>query len=658
MWTRLFSRDPPQAGLLKRYLAREEGNIVLLTAIILPILVLAFGAAFDYTGAGRRKETLNGISDAAALSATQPGMMGESCASSTSATCQVVVAQVVSVFNTQAAQIQGVSGATIAASNVTIVDVPDASNVIQRTATVNWNANSNNLFGGILGFANIAISGTSVAKNGAAPVTTIFMLIDNSPSMAFPAQSSGVATMIEDTPGNNIAGGNGCALGCHQYDQDNNYDDGVFNPSNVICASGANALSNGVFTDGGLAFPCVMNIGGVDTVNPAGTGVTTYTSGSKHYTCATQTSNTKSPSANQYIGNCTTGATSSSACMQGGQSVSKFKYFGAEDAFALSRCLAVQLRIDLVNQAVASLMSTAPSVAQTNKTTYAVQIYTLDYGNNNKPDSYTSMTATAPTKVVVGLYDIYNWGCSASIPACTTGYTPTEIQNQTWSTMSSMFSTAGSAAGGLAPLETYHAGTVTGGGVSLSSGVSGYSSQNTGSDDDSYIDQDGLKGMYSLMPSPGSGVSGSTPAELLFIVSDGENDTNGSKPSHSCTGSTGLYTYFSRPEFCVNQLTNSSTGNSYCTDIKNKGIRIAFLYLRYNALNPYSDYFSDFEPWQYPGNSSNTTDNFTGQTDEIEQAAISCATTGLEYTVDTGDNITSAMSALFQKAVQAAYLAK
>jgi hypothetical protein len=118
--------------------------------------------------------------------------------------------------------------------------------------------------------------------------------------------------------------------------------------------------------------------------------------------------------------------------------------------------------------------------------------------------------------------------------------------------------------------------------------------------------------------------------------------------------------YWGRPLFPI----NSSPAN-YCSEIKAKGIRIAFLYLQYNTLftnntQPGQGYWAAIQAFQYPGAPSTDTTNsdYPGTyTDEIEQAAVNCASPGLEFTVQTGANITSAMETLFQKAVQTAYLA-
>jgi hypothetical protein len=121
----------------------------------------------------------------------------------------------------------------------------------------------------------------------------------------------------------------------------------------------------------------------------------------------------------------------------------------------------------------------------------------------------------------------------------------------------------------------------------------------------------------SVMPNPGTGMAGSTPQEVLFIVSDGVDDS-------SVGGSR-------------NQALFTTT---QCTAVKNRGIRIAVLYTTYLPLPTnswYNTYISPFQP-QIAGNMQ------------------SCASPGLFFQVSTDQDISAAMAALFQQAVATARL--
>ena len=105
---------------------------------------------------------------------------------------------------------------------------------------------------------------------------------------------------------------------------------------------------------------------------------------------------------------------------------------------------------------------------------------------------------------------------------------------------------------------------------------------------------------------------------MLFIVTDGVND--------KVVSGTRTYTI------------NTST----CTTIKNRGIRIAVLYTVYLPLptdNWYNTYISPIQS-------------------NISPTLQSCASPGLFFAVQTGGDISGALSALFEQAVQSAYLSQ
>jgi hypothetical protein len=79
---------------------------------------------------------------------------------------------------------------------------------------------------------------------------------------------------------------------------------------------------------------------------------------------------------------------------------------------------------------------------------------------------------------------------------------------------------------------------------------------------------------------------------------------------------------------------------SYCTTIKNRGIRIAVLYTQYLPLPTnawYNSYIAPFQP-------------------NIGTNLQSCASPGLYFQVTTDQDISAAMVALFNTAVATAHL--
>jgi hypothetical protein len=121
------------------------------------------------------------------------------------------------------------------------------------------------------------------------------------------------------------------------------------------------------------------------------------------------------------------------------------------------------------------------------------------------------------------------------------------------------------------------------------------------------------------MPTPGTGIMGATPQEVLFFVTDGVED-----------------------EMVNGQRVQSLMDPSWCTTIKNRGIRIALIYTTYLPLPTNSWYNTYIAPFQA----------------NIGSTLESCASPGLFFEVNTDQDISDAMTQLFDSAVQTAYLKK
>lgn len=136
-----------------------------------------------------------------------------------------------------------------------------------------------------------------------------------------------------------------------------------------------------------------------------------------------------------------------------------------------------------------------------------------------------------------------------------------------------------------------------------------------------------MTAINNIMPTPGTGTSGSTPQEVLFLVTDGVDDEiNSSSCSKTLTGSR-----------CQQPF-----NTSWCATVKNRGIRIAVLYTEYLPLPTNAWYNSWIAPFQ----------------SQIGPNMESCASPGLFFQVTTDGDITAAMQALFQQAVSTARLSE
>jgi Flp pilus assembly protein TadG len=160
---------------------------------------------------------------------------------------------------------------------------------------------------------------------------------------------------------------------------------------------------------------------------------------------------------------------------------------------------------------------------------------------------------------------------------------------------------------------------------------------NNNNDEDSALDL-GLSKANTAMPDPGGGTNnaGDTPQEVLFIVSDGLVDEG--VPSSGGCGST------TRACVPINSLSD------WCTTVKNRGIRIAFLYTTYYPLPTNAFYNSNIAKYQPVDSHGNIT------TDQMAINAQNCASQGLFFQVNTGGSITDALQTLFLRAVSTARL--
>jgi Flp pilus assembly protein TadG len=258
-----------------------------------------------------------------------------------------------------------------------------------------------------------------------------------------------------------------------------------------------------------------------------------------------------------------------------------------EDNYALANSLRVVTRIENMASATSSLMSTASQMMTSNNATcpngpgcYKMAIFTFNVqGTTNSQCSSTSIQA------------IYAPSCAPS----------------------SNLSAAQTAASGIDVLEVCTNNYLT------------CSDNNNDTDTDF---EKAMKTIDNIMPDPGSGTSGSSPQEVLFLVSDGVDD----EVATSC----------SEPFVPGTTRCQQMFDTSWCTTVKNRGIRIAVLYTEYLPLPTnywYNEYVAPFQS-------------------QIGTNMQSCASPGLYFQVTTDGDITAAMQALFQQAVSTARLSQ
>jgi Flp pilus assembly protein TadG len=178
-----------------RFASDEAGNIAPIFTLSLLAVMGIVGMGVDYTQLSTRKATLDSLADSASLAGVTPSLLSQ--------TDQASINAATTLFNSQTSTIKGIGPVTL---NVTASD-----NALQRTLTVNYQTTSKTSFGGLIGVTSATISGSSQAIGQVPPNIDFYLLLDNSPSMAIAATSSGISTMVANTPDQ-------CAFGCHESD--------------------------------------------------------------------------------------------------------------------------------------------------------------------------------------------------------------------------------------------------------------------------------------------------------------------------------------------------------------------------------------------------------------------------------------------------------
>jgi Flp pilus assembly protein TadG len=339
---------------------------------------------------------------------------------------------------------------------------------------------------------------------------------------------------------------------------------------------------------------------------------------------------------------------------------------GGEDNYQLARNLGVTLRIDLLQQAAANLMTTAQTTENNNSIAneYGIAIYTFDINLNTIfPLGFDLASAQAATSNIQ-LLPVYSNNVLYNPVLTTTGNTTNGS-----TTISGLASTAGIATGDvvwgagipqgatLTVTTTRRGGTtytISAAATATATGVTINFGTTTNNSDEDTNYPNAMNQINTIMPNPGQGTAspGDSPKEILFLVTDGVEDTNVA----GCTtsGGSGADAPY---VVCNGNRQQSAMNPSYCTTIKNRGILIAVLYTEYDALPTNTWYMTNVSPYNQPPPPQSpdlSTDYSTGIASYLEQ----CASPGLYTKVATGGDISAALNQLFITAVNSVFLSK
>jgi Flp pilus assembly protein TadG len=216
------------SGLVPRFGADRRANVAMTFALVSIPIIFAAGMGVDYTTAARRQTKLDAAADAGALAAVTPAMLSQNVCSTTvqcaagstslpltgtSAACDAAV----NMFCAQASTVSGVSSVSL---TVNVTQPPAINTPTQQQAALTYTAKSATSFSGVIGQKTINIAGSSTAESATAPNINFYVLADDSPSMAIPATTAGINSMMSATANSPQSGTNegGCAFACHEAD--------------------------------------------------------------------------------------------------------------------------------------------------------------------------------------------------------------------------------------------------------------------------------------------------------------------------------------------------------------------------------------------------------------------------------------------------------
>jgi Flp pilus assembly protein TadG len=197
-------------ALIARFRSDKGGNLAVITALAMLPMVSAVGCVVDYSNAAMIRTKLQAAADAASLATV-----------STNST----------VVNTAQAMTKNgtVSGGSTYATNFFTANLPAGYTTVAptvsvtltgltMTATVSFSTQVPTYFMGIIGYKNIAISGSSTSTFTMPAYINFYLMLDVSGSMSFPSTTAEQQRLMAVNPDNlqgSLGYPQGCQFACH-----------------------------------------------------------------------------------------------------------------------------------------------------------------------------------------------------------------------------------------------------------------------------------------------------------------------------------------------------------------------------------------------------------------------------------------------------------
>ena len=586
-------------GGISEFRSNKRANTAIMFALSAIPVIAAIGCVVDYSYASMIKTKLQAAADAAAVATVSNNSPIAATAKSMSGNGAVSGGQsyIQNFFGSDTTALSGVSDTgTVTKTGMTV------------TANLTYSYNVPTTFLKVIGYSNIALSGSSTASVTLATYISFYLMLDVSGSMSFPSTTAEQVRLMSVNPDNlhpsnsppNSGYPQGCQFACHWATQNTacqqtSAQSGSAGPWQGSWPPAPQQYTNAAFPissqwpggyPGGYCMGFLISrlgttpayptncVPGNETPPPTNTNdSTTPAKPSGHIAGTTSTSY---PSGcGQYV-NWTSPQVSS--CPNPGT----------------TSC--IQLRADAVGYAVTALLQQAQST-----------------------ETYTGIS----NQFSVGLYPfIVNLCTSAagSSNACSVG--------QTTSLTGSTITTFAQDLAGL-----------------LDNGGTGSANSTLGSGGTHF--ENALSSMNTFITSVGTGGSATNTLPYVFIVTDGSQDYQTHSGSSGAWGSQNWNANGSVPY--QNSATiippNSEQTTDYCGAMKSRGITVAVLYIPYETIQDANSAFANDEDGYANSNVAN-----------IPAALRACASPNFYYTASTPQDIQSALIQMFQQSLISAHV--
>lgn len=196
--------------MLHRFIFDRSGNFGIMTALLVVPLLSAAGTAIDFGSALSLRAELYAAADAAAVGSISQTSDAATQANTMSGDGALTLgkSEAQKLFLSQMSRIQDEVPVTVE------ISVQKQGGTI--SSTVSFSATMPTTFMQVLGFHEIAISGTATAQYETPSYMDFFMLLDNTPSMGVGATTDDITAMKKATANGHDGGKDkNCAFACH-----------------------------------------------------------------------------------------------------------------------------------------------------------------------------------------------------------------------------------------------------------------------------------------------------------------------------------------------------------------------------------------------------------------------------------------------------------